>query len=68
MHEVAPYIAGLRRRLRALLPRKWLEVHPVSSAVFRARRPAQARMELDAESPATSWVAWEISRPGRPAG
>lgn len=65
MHETAPYIGALRRRLRALLPRKWLVSGSRSGAALRARRPARARMELDADAPASSWVAWEISRRGR---
>ena len=68
MHEIGPFIGGLRRRLRPVLPRKWLAPDPLSSSGLRARRPARARMELDAEKPASSWVAWEVSRSRRGAG
>lgn len=66
MHETASYIAALRRRLGFWLPRKWLAFDARSGRAQRARRPARARMELDADAPASSWVAWEISRRGRP--
>lgn len=66
MHETAAFIRALRRRIGWLLPRRWRQPHPLSSSGLRARRPARARMELDAESPAASWVAWEVSRRGRP--
>jgi len=68
MHEVGPFIGRLRQRLRPLLPRKWLAPDPLSSSGLRARRPARARMELDPENPASSWVAWEVSRYRRSAG
>jgi hypothetical protein len=68
MHEIGPFIGALRRRMRFLVPRKWLASHPKPRLGLRARRPSRARFELDAASPATSWVAWEISRRGRPAG
>jgi hypothetical protein len=66
MHETGPYIGAWRRRLRFLLPRKWLEFDLRSGPALRARKPARARMELDADAPASSWVAWEVSRRGRP--
>jgi hypothetical protein len=68
MHEIGPLIGALRRRMRFLVPRRWLASYPKPSLGLRARRPSRARFELDAASPATSWVAWEISRRGRPAG
>lgn len=67
MHETAPYIGALRRRLRVLLPRKWFASGSRSGGAMRARRPARARMELDSDAPASSWVAWEVSRRGRPS-
>lgn len=67
MHELGPFIGRLRQRLRFVLPRKWLAPDPLSSSGLRARRPARARMELDAENPASSWVAWEVSRSRRGA-
>lgn len=67
MHETATFIGALRRRLRFWLPRKWLAFDPRSGPAQRAGRPARARMELDAGAPASSWVAWEISRRGRPS-
>lgn len=67
MHEIGPFIGGVRRRLRRLVPRRWLAPDPIPSTGLKARRPAKARMELDPASPATSWVAWEISRRSRPA-
>jgi hypothetical protein len=68
MHEVGPFIGALRRRLRRVLPHDWLAPNPVPGSGTRARKPTRARMELDAEAPATSWVAWEISRGGRRGG
>lgn len=68
MHEVGPFIGALRRRLGRLLPHGWLEPRPMSSAGFRARRPSSAQMELDPESPASAWAAWEISRRAGPTG
>lgn len=67
MHETGPYIGALRRKLRFLLPRKWFATGSRGGATRRARRPARARVELDADAPASSWVAWEVSRRGRPA-
>lgn len=64
MHEVAGFIAALRRRLALLVPRRWLALSP-AAASLRARRLSAARMEVDEEVPAASWTAWEISR-GRP--
>lgn len=66
MHDVGRFIGALRRRLRHVLPRSWLTPRPMSSSGFRSQRAARARMELDPEAPASSWVAWEISRRGRP--
>jgi len=68
MHDIGPFIGALRRRLRRLVPRSWLVSDPGPNPGIRARRPSRARMELDSAAPATSWVAWEISRRGRPAG
>jgi hypothetical protein len=67
VHEVGPFIGVLRKRLQRLLPRSWLASQTISASELRARQPAKARMELDPGSPASSWVAWEISRRGRPA-
>jgi hypothetical protein len=66
MHELGPFIGALRRRLRFLLPRQWLSPRTSAGDGLRARRPSKARMELDPGSPAISWVAWELSRRGRP--
>jgi len=66
MHEIAPRIGKWRRRLRFLVPRKWLAPAAVPGAGIRGRRPSPARMELDPESPAKSWAAWEVSRGLRP--
>lgn len=66
MHEVGPFIAALRRRLRYLLPRRWLTPQPMSGSGLPPQRAARARMELDSGTPASSWVAWEVSRRGRP--
>jgi hypothetical protein len=68
MHEVGPYIGALRRRLGFLLPKRWLAPRAAAAAGLRAGRPSKARMELDPASPASSWVAWEVSRRGRPPG
>lgn len=70
MHEVAKFIAGLRRRLAPLVPGRWLALSP-AAASLRARRLSAARMEVDPAAPAASWAAWEISRcrpPARQAG
>jgi len=69
MHETAPFVSALRRKLRFLVPRKWLVLDswPGPGSARRARRPTRARIELDAGSPASSWVAWEVSRRGRPS-
>lgn len=66
MHEVGVFIGALRRRLRHVLPRSWLVPPPMSGSGLRPQRAARARMELDPGAPASSWVAWEISRRGRP--
>lgn len=66
MHETAPYIGALRRRLRLLLPEKWFTSGARAGAAMRGRRLARARFELDPDAPASSWVAWEVSRRGRP--
>lgn len=66
MHEVAPIVGNLRRRLGRLLPRSWRSSSDVSGGGLRPRRPARARMELVPDAPAQSWAAWEISRAGRP--
>ena len=66
MHEVGRFIGTLRRRLRYVLPRSWLDPQPMSGSGLRPQRPARARMELDPGAPAGSWAVWEISRRGRP--
>ena len=65
MHEAGGFLGELRRRLRPLLPAKWLTPSPLAAYGLRAIRPAVARIELDEEAPASSWVAWEVSRRGR---
>lgn len=67
MHEIAPFIGVLRRGARFFVPRSWLKSHVAPGTGSRPRRPSRARMELDPGAPAASWVAWEISRSGRPA-
>ena len=61
-----PWLDTVPMITRLDLRRSTRQPHPLSSSGLRARRPARARMELDAESPAASWVAWEVSRRGRP--
>lgn len=67
MHEAAPWIGALRRRLRLLLPGKWFVSGARAGVAMRGRRPARVRTELDPDAPASSWVAWEVSRRGRPS-
>lgn len=68
MHEIAPRIGKWRLRLRYFMPRRWLAPPAVPGVGIRARRPSAARIELDPESPAKSWAAWEISRGLRAGG
>jgi hypothetical protein len=66
MHEIGPQVGAIRRLLGRWIPRAWLAVDSSSGAGLRARRPTRARTELDPKVPATSWVAWEISRSRTP--
>lgn len=68
MHAAGSFIGEFRRRLRPFLPRTWFAPCPMAPHGFRARQPAMARIELDPEAPASSWVAWEVSRPSRRPG
>ncbi len=69
MDYVAIYIGTLRRRLKPLLPAQWLAPLPPTPPGLRASQISRAGMELEAEAPASSWVAWEVSgrrmRPSR---
>ena len=68
MEKAAMIIARMRRLLRPILPRTWLRPAPTSQAGPGPRRRSSAVMEIDPGSPASSWVVWEISPPGRGEG
>jgi len=68
MHDLGRFIGRWRRRLRAILPARWLAIDPPSGPRQRRRRMTRARIELDPQSPAESWAAWEVSRHGWPRG
>lgn len=61
MDYAAIYIGELRRRLRPILPAKWLAPLPPTPPGLRPGQRSRAGMELEADAPASSWVAWEIS-------
>jgi hypothetical protein len=61
MDYAAIYIGTLRRRLKRLLPSRWLAPLPPTPPGLRASQISRAGMELEAEAPASSWVAWEVS-------
>lgn len=61
MHHVALFIGRLRQRVRPFVPARWLEPSPLSPHGLRPQRPANADMEIEPESPASSWVAWEVT-------
>jgi hypothetical protein len=68
MHDLGRLIGRLRRALRTVLPRAWLLIAAPTGNEVRPRRATRARIEVDPNSPADSWVAWEVSRQSRPRG
>jgi len=68
MHHLGRLIGRLRRALRPVLPRAWLLIAAPTGHEVRPRQATRARIELDPNSPADSWAAWEVSRHSRPRG
>jgi len=65
MEKAAMIIARMRRWLSLILPRAWMRPAPSGQAGPGPRRRSGAMVEIDPGSPASSWVVWEISPPGR---
>ncbi len=61
MDHATLYIARLRRWARPFLPRGWLIARRPLPPGIRPGQITRARMELDRDKPASSWVAWEVS-------
>lgn len=61
MHYAVLKLQALRDHCRRFLPERWV-ISPRSHIEgLYPRKASSADMELSSESPASSWVAWEIS-------
>jgi hypothetical protein len=68
MHYAVLKLQAMRDRCRRFLPERWV-VSPRSHAEgLYPRKASMAEMELSSDSPASSWVAWEITARQRRGG
>ncbi len=65
-------LQSIRDRCRRFLPERWVVSPRSHTEGLYPRRASGADMEIKADAPASSWVAWEVSarqrRGGRKAG
>jgi hypothetical protein len=61
-------LQALRDRCRMILPKRWVVPPRSHTEGLYPRRASGTEMEIQRDSPASSWVAWEISSRQRRGG
>lgn len=61
MHYAVLKLQSLRNHCRRILPEKFIQPRRAHDEGLYPKKVSEANMELEPESPASSWVAWEVS-------